>query len=84
MRYAIMLAALLAACSTTSDVLPLGNDRYSVTATHTMNGMTRERSDLIREATVFCAGKGKQFIAETFDDQTSVNNYNSRLIFTCK
>jgi hypothetical protein len=83
MRYAFILAALLTACSTTSDVLPLGDDRYSVTATHTMNGLTRERSDIIREATAFCAAKGKQFIAETFDE-TSVDAYNSTLIFTCK
>lgn len=87
MRAAILtLAVVLAGCATASDVIPLSDGKYTITAgSHSLgsNGLGGTRSKALKEATEFCTDQGKQVGIERFDDQTSINTYSSSLTFRC-
>lgn len=63
MRYAalILLTSALAGCASTSGVIPIGKDTYSITSHD--NGpaasLTSLKADAHRSAGAFCATKGK-------------------------
>jgi hypothetical protein len=87
MRIAIFGAiALLSACVTASEIVPLGQGKYSVTAgSHTMgpNGLGESRSEVLKRANAHCAAQGKQITVDSLDNQQGVDTYSSSLTFHC-
>lgn len=87
-RIAVFAAvASLAGCATASDVIPLNDGKYTVTAgSHSLgpNGLGGTRAKALKEATEFCNDKGEQVAVEKFDDETGINTYSSSLTFLCK
>lgn len=58
----VSACCVLAGCASVSDVIPRGNDVYTITAQgggfHTRNGLLE---DLVKEAEKYCASKGMAY-----------------------
>ena len=65
MKNTLMLSALLlAACATTSGVIPMGDDTYMIARTEKAfdSSGSKVKAAAINEANQFCASKGKKFL----------------------
>lgn len=68
----IALTFAMAACTSTSDVVPMGNGVYMVSATsHGMlsGGEGNETADALKAANAYCDKQGKQMVARQADRQ---------------
>ena len=88
MRYAIVLAVLIAGChSKPPEVHTMDDGRYTVlgsTKAQASNGAAIARHNAVDKAAKFCKKQDRAVNVVTYDDGTTIGSYISNLVFTCK
>ncbi len=87
MRLLIVAAVLIAGCVTASDVVPVGNGRFMITA-RASGGLNagKEMTKAAQDANAYCAHLGKRMVlADTQKTgNAAVFGENVTLYFTCE
>ena len=70
------LSAALAACSTSTGILPAGPETYTLTKRDApiLGGSDRAQSDALIEANEFCQQKGRVFVPNNMAPQPGITN----------
>ena len=83
-------AIMLAGCASSTGVLPVGPDTYSITtgASSARGGMAGARGTALKEAGEYCAKAGKQILVQDISASSSFASgfdisQNSNVIFRC-
>ena len=84
-RIAVLLAAVLTACTTTTGVVSTGGDTYMVAGETQSTSPHEVTADLYRQANAYCAERKKEFKALSLVDKAG--NFgrlaSSKLDFKC-
>jgi hypothetical protein len=84
----IIAAALLTACASSSGVLPIGPDTYTisvgVSATGSISGNNaRAKREALTEANEFCEKRGKQILVQNSGMNSTMYGSTSEIVFRC-
>jgi uncharacterized lipoprotein YmbA len=79
---------VIAGCSSTSGVLQMGPDTYTLSVgasgTGSISGNdARAKKDALVEANQFCSSKGKQILVQNSNMKSTIAGSTSELIFQC-
>lgn len=80
----VLVVAWLAGCASTTQVLPIGEERYLITADSHTSGLSGTRQEVTQRAIAFCASKRATLDAVTFEDRQGINTYATSLTFKCE
>jgi hypothetical protein len=83
-------AVMSAGCASSTGVLPVGPDTYSISAgaSSARGGQAGARGAALKEAGEYCAKSGKQILVQDISGSSTLNNPlyisdNSNVIFRC-
>jgi hypothetical protein len=83
----VVLIALVAACVSSSEVVPIGNGRYLITG-RASGGLNagKETSEATKAANAYCAKQSKQMVLQSLDKtgNAAVFGENISLTFSCE
>jgi hypothetical protein len=83
----MVFSTLMAACVSSSEVVPIGNGRYMITG-RASGGLNagKETTAATKEANAFCAKQSKQMVQQNLDKtgNAAVFGENISLTFSCE